>query len=860
MKNYSQITSRYLRQQKKRTILTIIGIILSVALITGVGTILVSFRDLTIKNQIDERGDYYVKIQGVNNSQITKIRNSTGIENVWVTSYYGESILKENEQENKANKNKPPYKYLTTNALNKKAIESTPITLKEGRLPQNSNEIIIDDWAAEEYPNGIKIGDTINLNFGKRVLEDEKELKSNEYGANEKFILSNRQAKYKVVGFIEPRIYSSYLYFANAITMLENSTKEEPIYTVYFKTNKPKEVYNKVNEIAKNIGVDIDSQVEYNEQLLRLYAESANANLNASMIYTLVFIIGFIIISTIAVIYNVFHISVMERISQFGILRCVGAAPKQIKKIVLQEALIVSAIGIPLGLICGLCAMKVLFYIITIISGDYDFGFQNLTVTVSPMVIGISSILGLITILLSANGPARQAARVSALEAVRNTHQLKSEKRIKKANKNIFISKLFGIEGHVAWKSIRRNRKRFVITVISMVISIVLYIVFGMFVDLAKNAEFVNSSSLMDFTLNGNFDENDYQELKQLKGVDIAYKVFGSGVEVVVDRDKFNKRYLEINPWVEQFKEGNNISLPNNLLVSYGNDKKVIDDLNKLLVKGKIDLSEMKKQNGILLVKTDKIIDEEKKRLVKLDIADINLGEELNIYTIDNEGKKTSKKVVVMGILSSGPSGGGEYAMNGAFKLITSEEVYSNIIGESNLNTVLLKLKKGVDIESIRNFVKEKRYEYFDAAKQAEEMERINIIMSIFLYGFVAVVTVIGCLNIINTISTNMILRTKELSMLKAIGMTEFGIKKMIVYESLLYGLVATIYGGILGSGLSYVLYSIVIRVREIPWMMPWNRIVVAVIGATIVAIISSYFPLKRINKGVIVENIRRVE
>jgi putative ABC transport system permease protein len=152
-------------------------------------------------------------------------------------------------------------------------------------------------------------------------------------------------------------------------------------------------------------------------------------------------------------------------------------------------------------------------------------------------------------------------------------------------------------------------------------------------------------------------------------------------------------------------------------------------------------------------------------------------------------------------------------------------------------------------------------YTYIDRAQQAEEERNAATTISIFLYGFVAVITLIGSLNIINTISTNLILRTKELSMLKAVGMTQNGVKRMVSMEALFYGIIASIYGGIIGTGLSYLLYHFATQgIQDFPWTIPWSSILVSTAGATFIALVSGFLPLRRINKNNIVDNMRMEE
>ena len=209
-------------------------------------------------------------------------------------------------------------------------------------------------------------------------------------------------------------------------------------------------------------------------------AEGAGDNSSGAMSLYIVIgiIIGIVVISTVAVIYNAFQISVVERIKQFGLLRAVGGTPKQIKKLVLREATVLAAIGVPLGLLCGVIAIYGIGYLIKLMGGE---SIMPIKLSVSPRILGFSGVLGLISIYLSALSPALNAGRISPLTAISGRNSISKEKI--KRRKSFIVQKLFGFEGALAAKNIKRNRKRYRITVFSIIISVMLFITFKSFMD-----------------------------------------------------------------------------------------------------------------------------------------------------------------------------------------------------------------------------------------------------------------------------------------------------------------------------------------------------------------------------------------
>ncbi|MGE5398393.1 MAG: ABC transporter permease, partial [Chitinophagales bacterium] len=541
--------------------------------------------------------------------------------------------------------------------------------------------------------------------------------------------------------------------------------------------------------------------------------------------------------------------------------------PGQIRKIVFQEAAIMSLVGIPVGLACGVLAMKVVMLLIGTMDNNALVFLQEMRIGVSLPVMIVSAVLGIITVILSALGPARKAGQVSPLEAVRNSGSY-SKEDFSKVRKQGLASFLPGVTSQMAFKNLRRNRGRFRITVFSMAISIVLYIVFGSFVNFIYTVGGVDRPPNADFLVSikkggpESFTAGQYKDMKALPGVERVYKDLSTDVTMGVDESRVNSDFTRLKGESLKAKQGDTILYRQAKLVSYGKD--AVPDLKKALKD--MSLAEVNRAKGVILVGTSMVNDTQNKKSIIIRPFNYQVGDTIPISPTPGEhwGEVESETVTVLGIMDMSFLDN-NYTQDGEILMITTEDVYRQITGSQSFVQMALKLRPGADAEPVGKYLKEwcardTIYDYTSIAEMVDSMKNAAFTMSVFLYGFVAVIALIGCLNIINTISTNLLLRTRELSILRAVGLTRRGIRKLVATEGTLYGVIAAIYGSIIGTGLAYLLYRIIGNIRGFEWSIPWTQIVVASLGAIVIALISGYIPLKRINEGIIVENLRRVD
>lgn len=828
IKSYKEITGRYLKANKKRTALTIIGIILSVALISSIGFFLKSMQAAQIQDIKNKYGSAHILYKKVDDNLVAKVKNNPNVAQSGIYSV-GET-LPFNE------KFKVREVYGTDEAL-----QLLPYKLKEGRFPKNNTEVAMEKWFLGTVKTGAKLGDKI------KILNKE----------------------YTLVGILNDSPGSQQAGIGDLLT--KGEAPQGKILVVRLKVNK--NLQAKVDELAKL--ADKNDVVE-NGNLIQMEGQG----IIDSQLITLVIIIGIVVVSTIAVIYNSFQISVVERVKQFGLLRAVGATPKQIRNIIFREATFLAAIGVPIGIGLGIVALYGIYYSFSLIAMGEGFAF--ITPTISMDVIGVSVLVGILSIYASALVPAIFAGRISPLVAISSRNSITKEKIKRSRRKGYLAGKIFGFEGTLAFKNIKRNRKRYRTTVFSIVISVTLFISFKSFMDTSLNVyDDINESDKLHFSIvnadneavSKRFIANPMiEKINQLPQVDVAYNVYNPYFfDVVFDKNKelgsvknLGNIYKDVN------YNGEGKTLVAGAVTVY--DGKALEAARGYLKEGKIDSNELNKENGVIIVGKNVLFNNKTDKHFFGPLADLKVGDEILLQSNDVENHKSQqklgfgqgqvKKVKVLGILKSDPFTS-NFIDSRNLRMITTEEVARNLSGDT-VNPVGLNIKiKDVNLEeqtkaNLENIISSAGdLKIINVIDRNRTMTSTMLMVRILLYGFVVVVSLIGCVNIINTLTTNIILRKREFAALKSIGLTQKGLKKMITFEGMLYGITGSIYGSIFGSILSYFLYRGVSNVREQTYMLPYDAIAIAVAGAMLIGYLSVLAPLRRIKKENIIEAVR---
>lgn len=849
----NKFTIKSLKLNKKRTIVTIIGIMLSTALICGVAGLVSSFQKSLINWEKTYEGNYHTTFYDISKENLKYVKENQKVEQYFLSSELGWAMLDGSKNEYK------PYVHILE--YDKTAFYNYGIRLTEGRMPENSNEIIISEHIISNGRLNLKIGDTITLNVGKRVTLDGQEL--NEYNPlseenvqtdEENYetiivpeqIINTTTKEYKIVGIMKRlnrENYASPGY--TAITVMDNVPEMVNVSVLYKDSNKYEETTKKLCETFEIMSID---EVDIHTDLL--YYEGVMSENMLNVLYTIAgVVIIIIVISSVFVIRNSFSISVAEKNKQYGMLASIGATSKQIKRNVIFEGMIIGIIAIPLGIILGVVAIVILLQVVNYILADIMDGF-SFVYSINPLAIVFSFVISLITIYLSCLIPAIRASKISPIESIRSNNDIRI--KAKKLKTSFFTRKLFGIGGVIASKNLKRSKKKYRTTIISLVVSIFIFISLSSIVNLGLKTSIMYYT---DFKFNlyvAGGTEEIYKELIKLDNIDNYAYYYETSLDIDNKKyfSEFGKKFYNF-----YFEEGDTTPIQ---LLAYNNEyfKEYIKELG---------LNEKDYKMVALLLDEETLYNDDGSKTIGR-MYDVKPGD---IVEVTKSGK--SVNITISEIISDNKPMGLEKMYYNGGMIVVSKDFVKEIMKEDTenkesyyyLSNLLINSSKAGDLENtILDLIKENskyselivyNYETF-----IDQQRRMILVIEIFLYGFIAVISLIGVTNIFNTITTNMILRSKEFAMLKSIGMSTKEFNKMIRLESIMYGTKSLLIGIPLGIWGSYGIYKSFATGIDFGYMLPYTAIIISIIFVFVIVGITMKYSLNKINKQNIIETIRK--
>ena len=848
-----KFTKKNLKLNKKRTIVTIIGIMLSTALICAVAG-MVSSTQKTLANAMRaDHGNYHMRFENVPAEELKFIEENVNVESYFLTKNVGYAKL-----DGSINSGKP---YLFLMEFDRNALQNSSFKIVEGRLPENENEVVISQHIIDNGGVELKVGDTLSLDVGTRRLVDDGSVlsQSNPYLGEEESQEENLQEEitdtinktYTIVGIIERPSYELEDYQAPGYTIITysdniNNTDVANISVLFNNVGDYEETTEQiVNTVKEDTGVDISTVANVN--VIRFDGGLSENTMN--VLYGIAgVIIVIIVVSSVFVIRNSFAISVAEKTKQYGMLASVGATKKQIRKTVLLEGTYIGAIAIPLGILCGIIAIVVLLWIVNYLIGDMMGGVVFIyNVPLLPILLSI--VISAITIYLSCIIPAIRASRISPIEAIRGNEYIKI--KAKKIKTSKLTKKIFGIGGVIASKNLKRNKKKYRTTVISLVVSIAIFISLSSFLDYGKRAVGLYYTDMKYNVDVYNGDIELYNEIAQLNNIDDYSYSFTTSAIIDIEKygSEYGKEISNINRTYYEEAERETEYQDTIAVIMFNNDyfKKFIKELG---------LNENDYKN-IAILEDDEFEYNEDGTSVLRNYYNIKEGE---IITINLNGEE--RQVTIAKRSDQRPMGfEGSYATDGW--IFVSEDFMEDKDNEIISTGMYINSSDASQLErDINNIIADndsyKNVHITNLAEFADQERRILLLVSIFLYGFITVITLIGVTNIFNTITTNMILRSKEFANLKSIGMTTKEFNKMIRLESLLYGLKSLLIGipiGLLGS---FCIYQAFKNSVDFGYMIPWVSILISIIFVFIIVGATMKYSLSKINKQNIIETIRQ--
>lgn len=836
----NELTIKNLKLNKKRTIVTIVGIVLSVALICAVAGMVTSFQATLVNIAITDGGNRHLTIENLSKKDLKYFTNNSHVKSMYLSESFGYAKV------DNINKYKP-YAYVV--GYTKSAFDNTTLKLVSGRLPENNKEIIV----SVPFKNSakVKIGDTISLDIGKRVCTDGTILnQSNPYFVEEgetdlchEYITDTSKHEYKIVGITERLNYNIEGYSAPGYTLITKIDKASDNINVSLLFKDAKYYKEYINNIANDNDLN-KYNITLNDELLR-WSGASLSDRTMNMLYAVAgVVIGIIILTSVFVIKNSFDIANQEKKKMYGMLSSIGATSKQIKKNVLHEGFILGLIGIPLGVLCGIFADYILVIIINYIGKFNDVKFV-FSISIWPIILSI--ILGAVTIYLSVVRAAKKSSKIAPIEAIRNNNEIKINSKKIKSSK--IVDKLFGVGGDIAYKNLKRNKKRNRTTIISIVISVAVFISLSSFLSYGfklTNQYYQDANYDIQLYLRDTNEEESKKIINDIIKMDNVsrYSIIRS-MSMIFDYKKYyNEDVLENFDGVED--------LPLRIMSVGKNEFERILNENKI--------SDTNFDYKGLLIDKNIFYQEGSKNYKEVNLFDLNKYKTVT-GSINNKDLsiKILKRIDILpmglqNIYSETPT------------VIVSDEFYDYIVSNYNVNATDSRSLyiKSSDCEKLESLIKEylldediTNYSLFNIETEAKAQRSLIILVAIFLYGFIIVISLIGVTNIINTISTNMNLRRREFAMLKSIGMTKNEFNKMINLESIMYSTKALIIGIPLGLLGSFAIYKAFANGSDYGFIFPWQAILIAIFVVYILVSLIMYFALRKTKSENIIDTIK---
>lgn len=891
MKILNKLTVKNLKLNKSRTIVTIIGIMLSCALIMVVAGMAASAQQTMVNLQINVTGNYDLFVKGANKKIIDNAQANRNVKDIYIKQNLGCAYLPQAKFDTKP--------YINVVAFNEKSFtDCFNVTLKEGRLPQNENELVLSSSVLENSRAEFKIGDTITLDLGKRVYDsgDEIPLDDTDYfndtNGTEKLVDTHKKT-YTVVGVFN-KVSSSYFAAdsisasSSAFTLAEENADINDLF-ISFTSDGEKDYITTSGEILNLTGDDFESlkndfevylengdfdEASINKDLLRYKGFALSDEYMRMLLSLAVIIIVIIAISSIFVIRNSFAISITEKTKLYGMLASIGATSKQIRHNVLFEGFVLGIIGIPAGILLGVGVIALLVVILNALLENMLNGI-SFVYAVPWWAAVISAVMSAVIILFSTLSSAFRASKIAPITAIRGNNDIKINKNKRKSYKAPkFIKKLFGVGGEIAYKNLKRSKKKYRTTVISIIITVTMFISISTFIEYEMKITGDHFKNMpYNITVYAN-DKLSYDEYENIYKRIIADTDINSSIKAC------ENYYGNIVGLTDYYTEdAKAVELPGgDLAYVFGVDNKSFKEYVTALgynyddVKDKaLITNDFKYYNSDNILIKGKEFDLPMNTVVKLypngnpsytedDIKEIQKTDPDFVYNPDNYKSvdlviyDTINKEVPGSIVSSIMS-----TLNEGSVLV-SEDYFKKLFAEDNEYTsrviVIDSAEPAQTVEYIKNLGID-GLSIYNLNDQKEQINAVVLIVAIFAYGFIIVISLIGITNVFNTINTNMRLRSKEFAMLKSIGMTKKEFNRMIRLESLFYGLKSLLIGVPLGLLGGYAIFKATGNTIMLDYSFPTMAVLISIVFVFFVVWLIMKISISKVNKQNIIETIR---
>lgn len=863
-----KVTLQSLKQNRTRTIVTIIGIILSTAMLCAVTTFATSFQQYLLDEEIYTSGSWHLGQKDTTYSEYQQLSQADGVAEAVYLQHLGYA-----QAEGSLNEYKP---YFYVLGLSDTGADLLPIHLTQGRMPASPDEIVLPQHFLENTSQTYQVGDTLTLELGQRMSEGFALDQNNPYSLDDTEMLENTHLRtFTVVGICQRwgmENYSAPGY--TVFTAADPTLSEDTMCNVYLSLEDAHQAYTFQKE--HNLG-------ESNTSLL-MYSGISQYGTFYAVIYRLAaIVIALIIAASVVLIYNAFAISVSERTRQFGLLSSLGATKKQLRKMVRFEALVLSAIGVPLGVLSGILGIGItLHFLGDLFASLRSYAAVSMTLHVSWLGVLIAVVLGVVTVLLSAWIPSRRATKVSAMEAIRQSQDIHSTKKL--VRPSLLTRKLFGLPGVLGVKYYKRSAKKYRTTVFSLFLSVVLFVSASSFSSsLSQSVSGAFGGDTYDLRLSFSPPQLDVtpqqlnQQLHNLSSVDDAALVVEFSLAGAYRPEDVTQQMWNLSTPIQG-------TVYQSLTVSFVDDK----TYQALCEERKLDPAST---SGIAFDGTT-AFDEQQEKFIHLDqlgnptsLTALTFDSIPNHYwsgPLQGEDGTTQMQAIdadtgastfypldqvahsisldVSSVQADWPY---FLANEGAVKVLyplsqledfpldASEGSYYCYMlasdhqqAEEDIQTWLS--AHGMSARGLRNY----------AGSQEADRNMITII-NVFSYGFIALISLVAMTNVFNTISTNVMLRTRDFAMLQSVGMTAREMRRMLGFECILYGTRALILGIPVSIFISYLIFDSINQGYPLPFQVPWLPLGIACLSVFVVVFATMAYAARKAGKQQLVEALK---
>jgi putative ABC transport system permease protein len=816
----------------------------------------VSFQKLMIDHEVATTGNWHARFLDVPAAKAKALSENGAVQTAMFSAWLGNATYGSRNASR-------PYLYIT--AYDTPSFQNHPIQLISGRLPQNADELLVSRAMVADSGLGLTPGSTLQVTFGQRNFPNHDELVEDwdgeEYVAlqeGETFLPSVSRS-YTVVGIMAPLFDETSLPADFPVLTYLDPAQLAATDTVDLSilANDPRGLASSAPEMARSAGVEValdpDGQpakasIAYNEDLLTWMGASGRSNYGRFFLVIMATLLALVMGGSALVIYNAFAISIGERKKQFGIFASVGATAAQIRRTVLVEAGVIGAISIPLGILGAIAGVGILLKLTRgIVSQIIVDAVQGMQLVVSPLVIGLTVLFSAATILLSAWLPARRAAQVSPIDAIRQSGEIQAGKPLNLRTSPL-IRRVFGFEGELALKSLKRDRKKYRTTVLSLMISIILFVAFNSLMLYTNTTTSVASKAM-------NYDLMIHLDYRQSHARDFADQVSQlPEVQRVAYRRSTYEQYIPpraviTDPAYQALQEQTSLKAVEGgtyefvLAVSAVGPAEFARYAEQL----GLDLQAYSDPSAPLAILVNHPSLRQNGKLYEFDLFNLKPGDTMTVSKLDaytppptGDDAPANLTWTVGAVTRETPLGlmGVTLVPN----LIVSDAVYDGLsdqmqqVGPLNAGNMLLKSDDPdaalVAVKRLYQATVGGNFSYYSMEQFNQSKNLQTLLVNLFFYGFLTLITLIGVTNIVNTLDTNIKLRRREIAMLKSVGLTPGGFRRMLQYESLFYGLTALLYGLPLGIALSVFIYYQFGGVSTFAFTLPWGAILACIAGA----------------------------